>query len=121
MRARDLLSAAALSLLGAACAPTPIPGSIGVVARREAGSGRIVVIRVPAGGAGARAGLEVGDEIVAVDRQPVASMTPDDFHRAVRGPVGSRVVLKVRRDGALHDVGVERAALKEIAAQPESP
>ncbi len=117
MRGRELLPVAALAaaLATAACTSTKLPGSIGVVATRDAPSGRIVVVRVPAGGAGARAGLEVGDEIVAVDGVPVASMSAEDFHRAVRGPVGSRVRVRVRRDGVLEDFVIERAARKEIA------
>ncbi|MGZ3418821.1 MAG: PDZ domain-containing protein [Polyangiales bacterium] len=97
---------------------TGMPGSIGVVAVREA-TGRIVITEVPAGGAGARAGLEVGDEIVAVDGVAVAGMSADDFHRAVRGPVGTRVTIDVRRDGMIHKIAVDRAAMREIKAQKQ--
>ena len=84
-----------------------------MIAVREA-SGRIVITEVPEGGAGAQAGLEVGDEIVAIDGVAVASMSADDFHRAVRGPVGTKVTIGVRRDGMLHQVVVDRAAMREL-------
>ena len=37
-----------------ACGPGPIAGSIGVVAKREGSTGRVIVVQVPPGGAGAR-------------------------------------------------------------------
>lgn len=88
-----------------------MPGSIGVVAHREA-SGRVVILEVPAGGAGARAGLEVGDEIVAIDGVEVRTMSKDDFQASVRGPAGSRVAVDVRRDGLRHRILVERRVLR---------
>lgn len=97
-----------------ACGSGGFAGSIGVVAKREATSGRVVVIDVPAGGAGARAGLEVGDEIIAVDERMVANMSPDEFRAAVRGPVGSTVTIDVLRDGTRKRLKVERAALREL-------
>lgn len=103
----------ALALLSS-CGPPPIAGSIGVVARREGSSGRVIVVQVPAGGAGARAGLEVGDEIIAVDGRMVAGMSPEEFRAAVRGPVGSVVTVDVLRDGLRRRMPVERQALREI-------
>jgi carboxyl-terminal processing protease len=102
----------ALSL--AACGPGGFSGSIGIVARREASTGRVILVDVPSGGAGARAGLEVGDEIIAVDGRMVANMSNDDFRAAVRGPIGSRVDVDVLRDGLRKRLTVERAALREI-------
>jgi len=87
-------------------------GSIGVMAAHENATGRIVVKEVPEGLAGARAGLEVGDEIVAVDGRPVHDMTPAEFREAVRGEIGSHVKLVIRRNGLQMTVDVERGALK---------
>lgn len=98
------------------CGSTAMPGSIGVVAHREP-TGRVVILEVPAGGAGARAGLEVGDEIVAVDGVDVKSMSKEDFQGAVRGPVGTKVTVDVRRDGLRHRIAVERQALREATAR----
>ena len=86
-------------------------GSIGVRARRAPETGTIVVTDVPKGLAGERAGLSAGDEIVAVDGVPTVSMSNAAFSRAVRGEVGSRVTLTVRRAGVVEDVIVERGPL----------
>ena len=87
-------------------------GSIGVLARMDAHDRRVVVVDVPPGLAGARAGLEVGDEILEVDQVPAATMTREDFQRAVRGSVGSVVTLTVLRSGRPQRVRVERTALR---------
>lgn len=102
-----------------ACGGGGFAGSIGVIARREPSSGRVVIVEVPSGGAGARAGLEVGDEIIAVDDRMVASMSPNEFRAAVRGPVGSSVNVDVLRDGLRKRLRIERAALREIEAKKE--
>jgi len=112
MRLRDAVLIAWVSLL-LGCGAPPMPASIGVVARREA-TGRVVIVEVPPGSAGARAGLEVGDEILAVGGVAVASMSKEDFQQAVRGPVGSKVSVDVRRDGLRHRIEVERAALRPV-------
>lgn len=112
MRPIEALLALSLSLGSWGCGTSGMPGSIGVIAVREA-SGRIVITEVPEGGAGARAGLEVGDEIVAIDGVSVAGMTVNDFHRAVRGAAGTHVVVDVRRGGTVQRVDVERALMRE--------
>jgi carboxyl-terminal processing protease len=104
----------------AGCLGGGVAGSIGVVARRDELTGRTVVVDVPAGSTGARAGFEVGDEILAVDGVSVAGMSREDFLRHVRGPVGTKVVVHVRRDGAVHRLTVERAAMREVA-HPSRP
>jgi S1-C subfamily serine protease len=101
-------------LLLFACGGGGFAGSIGVIARREAATGRVIVVDVPSGGAGARAGLEIGDEIIAVDGRMVANMSNDDFRAAVRGPIGSKVEVDVLRDGLRKRLSVERAALREV-------
>ena len=88
-------------------------GSIGVRARRDPESGVVLVTDVPAGLGGAKAGLEPGDRIVAVDGVPVSQMTVDAFRRAVRGPVGSHVRLTIQRGDMLVEVEVERTPLTE--------
>lgn len=112
---RALRELCLVCLLGA-CGGTAMPGSIGVVAHREP-TGRVVILDVPSGGAGARAGLEVGDEIVAIDGVDVKSLSKDGFQSAVRGPVGSTVTVDVRRDGLRHRIKVERQALREAKPQ----
>ena len=110
MRARS----AFLSLvwLVLSCSGSSQVGSIGVIARREEMSGRIIVVEVPAGNAGALAGLEPGDEVLEVDGEPVSEMGRNDFSRAVRGTPGSRVVLTIRRDGNVQRIAVRRMPMR---------
>jgi C-terminal processing protease CtpA/Prc len=95
------------------CGSGAFNGSIGVRARRDPESGVVLVTDVPAGLGGAKAGIEPGDRILAVDGVPVAQMTVDVFHRAVRGPIGSHVRLTIQRGDMIVDVEVERSPLQE--------
>jgi regulator of sigma E protease len=56
-----------------------------------------VIGNVVRGGVAQRAGLEPGDEIVAVDNRRVQSW--EDFVAAIRERPGERVMLELRRDG----------------------
>ena len=47
----------------------------------------------------ARAGLAVGDSIIAVDGEPTAGKTLEEVARMVRGPEGTPVALEVQRRG----------------------
>lgn len=76
--------------------------------RHRPRDGRLVLSSVPEEGGAARAGLREGDAVVAIDGHPVASMASDDVGRLLRGEVGTRVTLRIRRDGAERDVTVER-------------
>ena len=70
----------------------------------------LVVGEVLPGGAAATAGLTPGDEVVSIDDTPVVEL---GFFRAIqkiRGPVGSTVVLHIRKQGQTPptSVAVER-------------
>jgi carboxyl-terminal processing protease len=58
-----------------------------------------------------RAGLKVGDKIVAIDGNPVAGRPATEVIRQLRGPLGSGIVLTVARPGepANLDFTMERA------------
>jgi regulator of sigma E protease len=56
-----------------------------------------LVHEVPAGSAGARAGLQVGDRVLAVDGQPVANST--EFVAMVNGAPGRDISIEVERKG----------------------
>jgi regulator of sigma E protease len=56
-----------------------------------------LVHEVPAGSAGARAGLQVGDRLLAVDGQPVANST--EFVAMVNGAPGRDISIEVERKG----------------------
>lgn len=57
----------------------------------------LVISEVVADGPAALAGLRVGDIIVAVDERNIAGMTLDMVADAIRGPLGSKVVISVVR------------------------
>jgi regulator of sigma E protease len=59
---------------------------------------KTVVVEVPEGSAGARAGLRAGDEILAADGQPVANMI--DFQSLVSAAPGRDMSIEVERNGA---------------------
>ena len=56
-----------------------------------------LVHEAPAGSAGARAGLQVGDRLLAVDGQPVANST--EFVAMVNGAPGRDISIEVERKG----------------------
>jgi C-terminal processing protease CtpA/Prc len=109
-----LLVAFVMSLC--ACASTA-PGTIGAVLGQRS-DGRVFVRGLPSGQGAEKAGLEVEDEIVAIDGRPVREMTQDDVRRAVRGDVGSRMTLTIERAGQRRDVKVERSPLLGDPATP---
>jgi C-terminal processing protease CtpA/Prc len=84
------------------------PGTIGAVLGQGADR-RLFVRGVPAGEGADQAHLEVGDEILAIDGRAVASMSPDDVRRAVRGDVGAPLALTIARGGQRRQVEVRRS------------
>jgi carboxyl-terminal processing protease len=61
-----------------------------------------VYVQTPlAGTPAAKAGLRFGDRIVEVDGKDAREWTTQEVSKAVRGPEGERVTLKVERAGAL--------------------
>ena len=82
-------------------------GSIGAVVGRQPDK-RYFIRTVPRGMAGAKAGLEVDDELVAIDGKDVRGMSTEDLVNALRGDVGSTVVLTVMRRGEKREIKVER-------------
>src|SRR5262249_31442011 len=87
---------AALVLLAAATAcGGSWQGSIGAVLGKDNQDGRVYVRELPSDMAAARAGLAVGDEIVAIDGTSVREMNASDIHKALQGDVGTKVRLTV--------------------------
>lgn len=89
-----------------ACGSTQT-GSIGAVVGRQADK-RYFIRSVPRGMAGAKAGLEVDDELVAIDGKDVKGMSTEDIVGALRGDVGSTVILTISRRGEKREIKVER-------------
>lgn len=84
-------------------------GGIGAVLRHREREGRLYVRSVPESGAADTAGLNEGDEIVSIDGHSVAGMRTAEVTDRLRGEVGTRVVLRVLRDGSEREITVERA------------
>ncbi len=81
--------------------------------------GRIMIERVAPNGPAAKAGILPGDWLVGVDRRPVAELDGSQLVEAIRGPVGSKVVLVyVRGNAAPVSATVTRAALGAAPTEP---
>lgn len=72
---------------------------IGITVRQE--GARFFVERVVPQSPAAAGGLEVGDEIVAVDGKAASALSFEEFLARVRGPEGTAVTLTLRRGGRL--------------------
>lgn len=102
---------------GVACA-SPWQGSVGAKLGKRNQDGRVFVREVPPDMAAAHAGLQLDDEILAIDGKPVQPMSADEVHAALAGKVGSFVTLSVRRRAA-SSPGDWSSAEKEPAATLE--
>jgi C-terminal processing protease CtpA/Prc len=93
-------------LLGCASAPGTIGAALGQTEEH-----RLFVRATPEGQGAARAGLVPGDEILLLDGKSVRAMSPEDVRRAVRGDVGSTLVVTLVRDGKTMEVKIVRTPL----------
>lgn len=100
-----------------ACA-SAAPGTIGALLGKRQ-DGRLFVRGIPPGQGADRAGLELDDEILAIDGQSVKEMSQDDVRKAVRGNVGSTLTLTVDRGGVKRDVKLQRSPI--LADRPDKP
>jgi len=98
-------------LVGTAACSAPWTGSVGAVLGKSNVDGRVFVHEVPPDMGAAKAGILVGDEVVAIDGKPVAKMSPPEVHEALAGKVGTKVRVSVVRDGVTKDLVVERGPL----------
>lgn len=73
---------------------------------------KVTIISVLDDTPGQHAGLEAGDEIMAVDGTPVSEMQPEEVAMHIRGEVGTKVVLTIERGGETQDYTIERATIK---------
>ncbi len=79
---------------------------IGIQVRGE--DDALLVGQVIPGGGAALAGLLAGDGVVRVDGRLVTELGFQEAINRIRGPEGSKILLSVRRGGAIFDVVVER-------------
>ena len=84
----------------------------GIGAVLEARREWLAVVNVVPGGGATDAGLVPGDQILAIDGTPVARLGYERAIGVIRGPEGTTVVLRVRRDGRESDVVVTRKRVR---------
>lgn len=87
-------------------------GSIGAVLAKSNQDGRLYLREAPPDMGAAKAGMQPGDEVTAIDARPALAMSPIDIHRALAGAVGTKVRLTVSRDGQSLTFDVERGPLR---------
>lgn len=75
----------------------------------DAGRGVVEVVSVLPASPAARAGLQVGDQVVSVAGRVMTGAAVTAVVEELRGPPGSTVALGVRRHGQLRTVRLERA------------
>ena len=81
-------------------------GTVGLQLRGDSGTPVTVVFLIPDGPA-EKAGVQLGDEVAAVDGKPVASVS--DASARIPGPPGTPVQLSLRRGGTALSLSVVRA------------
>ena len=73
-------------------------GGIGVYMNFK--DGGVQIMNVIADGPGDKAGLQAGDEILAVNGQAVSEISPGEVALKIRGQIGTNVELLIHREGA---------------------
>jgi len=84
----------------------------GIGAVLEARSEWLAILDVVPGGGAADAGLMPGHQILAIDGTLVIGLGYERAIGAIRGPEGTTVVLRVRREGREDDVAVTRKRVR---------
>jgi C-terminal processing protease CtpA/Prc len=75
--------------------------------------GGLRAVEVPEDGAAHAGGLRAGDRIIGIDGEPVQGRTEREVVEALRGEVGTEVVLEVSRDGETMMLRIERAPYRQ--------
>ncbi|MGP6156797.1 MAG: S41 family peptidase [Vulcanimicrobiaceae bacterium] len=87
-------------------------GGIGIVLARDDATAPWRVDQVFDGSPAARAGLQPGDRIAAVDGTPAGGLSGDDLRHKLRGKIGTVVYLGVTRNGSpLQPLALVRASV----------
>ena len=73
---------------------------------------KIHIVGIMENSPGQKAGLQEGDEILAVNGVPVTQMAFDEVAAHVRGQAGTDVVLTIMRDNANQDITITRDNIK---------
>ena len=90
-----------------------IQGEItGIGAQVEERDGVLTITSPLSNSPAEKAGLKPNDEIIAVDGESILGLSSDEMVDHVRGPKGSKVTLRIRRNGTEFDVVVVRDTIK---------
>lgn len=85
---------------------------LGVWLRRDGHASQILIASITPGSPAASAGVRIGDQLVAVNGQPVVGADLDEVTDALRGPTGSTVTLGLSdAGGVVRTVSLRRADL----------
>ena len=81
---------------------------VGITISASADGQTFTVTAVAEDGPAEKAGIQVLDQLVAVDGESIAGMSYDDLNNKVHGEPGSQVVLTILRDGRQTEYAIER-------------
>jgi len=81
---------------------------IGISLRPYSEAKSLVINDVIEGGPAAKAGLQYGDEIVAIDGKSTSSTNTDKAAERIRGKAGTMVALKIKRATAVNAITIQR-------------
>ncbi len=85
-------------------------GEPGIIAR-QVRQGRYRILRVWDSSPAAKAGILVGDDLLAIDGKSLSLVSPHDVDTMLEGPPGKKVKLTISRDGILNTYEVDRKIL----------
>ena len=97
-----------LFLAGCAGGANTWTGSVDAVFRYRPSENSTVVHEVRKGSVSEESGLEVGDQLLAIDGDDVSAATFQEVRDALRGPVGTVARLTVKRGEDIVELTVER-------------
>lgn len=87
-------------------------GGIGIYLDMDHKTGKQLVVVEPIEGAPAyKAGLKAGDYIMKIDGNSTEGLTTEMAQNIIRGPIGTTVVLTIKRENEVKDYAITRAII----------
>lgn len=80
-------------------------GGVGIIVSQE--KGKLIVVSPIEDTPAARAGIKSGDEIIEIDNKIVGNVKNDDAVNSMRGEPGSKLIMKIRREGVAEPIKFE--------------
>lgn len=80
-------------------------GGVGIIVSQE--KGKLIIVSPIEDTPAAKAGLKSGDEIIEIDNKVVTNVKNDDAINRMRGEPGSKLIMKIRRQGVTEPIRVE--------------